>query len=439
MLNKIRLGITAARLKLYYYRLLAGYLGIRIRPGDLAIEINRQNDLLSHNLNNIKAISLPEQAEVLDDLSPNYLVLNGNLHIERDIHFFFKALHRHLRPSSRLLIIYYSSLWKPLFMMASRLGMRNRLPEANWITTSDITNFLELSGYEVISDETRVLVPVYIPFLSNFLNRWLAPLPMLNALCMVHIMTAKPAKSAFFEPPSVSVVIPARNEAGNIEDAVKRIPKMGPADEIIFVEGGSSDNTWETICDVRDRYRKDHVIIARQEGRGKGDAVRKGFSLASKEILMILDADLTVPPETLPQFYWAIVEGKGEFINGSRLVYPMGNRSMRFLNMIGNKFFAIAFTFALNQSFKDTLCGTKVLTRDNYLKIAAHRDYFGEFDPFGDFDLIFGAVRMGLKVRELPIAYRERTYGDTNISRWRHGWLLIKMLYFAIIKIKFIG
>lgn len=431
--------MTAARLKLYYYRLLAGYLGIKIRPGDLAIEINRQNDLLSHNLNNIKAISFPEQAEVLDNLSPNYVVLNGNLHLERDIHSFLKALHHHLRPASRLMIIYYSSLWKPFFMMASRLGMRSRLPETNWITTADITNFLELSDYEVISDEARVLVPIYIPFLSNFLNRWLAPLPLFNVFCMAHIMTAKPAKPAFYEPPSVSVVIPARNEAGNIEDAVKRIPKMGPADEIIFVEGGSSDNTWETICDVRDQYRKNqHIIIARQEGRGKGDAVRKGFALASKEILMILDADLTVPPETLPQFYRAIVEGKGEFINGSRLVYPMENRSMRFLNMIGNKFFAIAFTFALNQTFKDTLCGTKVLTRKHYLKLAAHRDYFGDFDPFGDFDLIFGAARMGLKVRELPITYRERTYGETNISRWHHGWMLIEMLYYSIIKIKFI-
>jgi glycosyltransferase involved in cell wall biosynthesis len=313
------------------------------------------------------------------------------------------------------------------------------MPETNWITTGDMTNFLELAGYEVISDEARVLVPIYIPFLSDFLNRWLAPLPLFNVFCMVHIMTARPSIPTSYEQPSVSVVIPARNEAGNIEDAVTRIPKMGPDDEIIFIEGGSKDNTWERICDVRDRYKKDkRIIIAKQEGHGKADAVRKGYSLATKEILMILDADLTVPPETLPQFYRAIVESKGEFINGSRLVYPMENRSMRFLNIIGNKFFAIAFTFALNQTFKDTLCGTKVLTRKHYLKLAAHRDYFGDFDPFGDFDLIFGAVRMGLKVRELPITYRERTYGETNISRWRHGWMLIEMLYYSIIKIKFI-
>lgn len=432
--------MIAEKVKQYYYRLMARYLAVKIRPQDRAVEVNPQNDYLSHYLKPLQTISIPQDASALEDLSPDYLVLNGNLHIERDINSFFTSLRGRMKPATRLIIIYYSSLWKPILMMATRFGMRNRTPETNWITTGDMTNFLELAGYEVISDEARVLVPIYIPFLSGFLNRWLAPLPLFNIFCMVHIMTARPAKAPFFEPPSVSVVIPARNEAGNIEDAVKRIPKMGPDDEIIFVEGGSSDNTWDTICDISERYRNNqHIIIARQEGRGKGDAVRKGFTLASKEILMILDADLTVPPEALPQFYRAIVEGKGEFINGSRLVYPMQNRSMRFLNMVGNKFFAIAFTFALNQPFKDTLCGTKVLTCDNYLKIAAHRNYFGEFDPFGDFDLIFGAVRMGLKVRELPISYCERTYGETNISRWRHGWMLLQMLYFAIIKIKCIG
>lgn len=418
---------------------MARYLAVKIRPRDRAVEVNPQNDYLGNFLKHLKAISFPEEARTLEDLSPDYLVLNGNLHIERDIHSFFTSLRGRLKPATRLIIIYYSSLWKPIFTTASRFGMRDRTPETNWITTGDMTNFLELSGYEVISDEARVLVPIYIPLLSDFLNRWLAPLPLFNIFCMAHIMTARPSIPAFSEQPSVSVVIPARNEAGNIEDAVTRIPKMGPDDEIIFVEGGSKDNTWETICDVRDRYKEEKlIIIAKQEGHGKADAVRKGYSLATKEILMILDADLTVPPETLPQFYQAIMEGKGEFINGSRLVYPMENRSMKFLNMIGNKFFAIAFTFALNQTFRDTLCGTKVLTREHYLKLAAHRDYFGDFDPFGDFDLIFGAVRMGLKVRELPITYRERTYGETNISRWRHGWMLIEMLYYSIIKIKFI-
>ena len=237
----------------------------------------------------------------------------------------------------------------------------------------------------------------------------------------------------------VSVIIPARNESGNIEAAVTRLPRMGPNDELIFVEGGSSDDTWQRIQDVVRRYTRDRrVVAARQDGRGKGDAVRKGFAVAQNEILMILDADLTVPPEELTKFYEAIVQGKGEFINGSRLVYPMEKEAMRFLNILANKFFAASFSFVLGQTFKDTLCGTKVMTRSNYSRVEAHRRYFGEFDPFGDFDLIFGASRLGLKTVEAPIRYRERTYGTTNISRWRHGTILLGMLTFAAHRLKFI-
>jgi glycosyltransferase involved in cell wall biosynthesis len=233
--------------------------------------------------------------------------------------------------------------------------------------------------------------------------------------------------------------VPARNEAGNIEAAILRTPAMGPDDELIFIEGNSTDHTWETICELQKKYQGTRKIrIDRQEGKGKGDAVRKGFGLATKEILMILDADLTVPPEELPRFYEALVAQKGEFINGSRLVYPMEKQAMRFFNLLGNKFFAVMFSFVLGQRFKDTLCGTKVLTRENYLKLAAQRKYFGEFDPFGDFDLIFGATRMALRIVEVPIHYRERTYGSTNIQRWKHGVILLRMLRFAAARIKFL-
>jgi glycosyltransferase involved in cell wall biosynthesis len=239
--------------------------------------------------------------------------------------------------------------------------------------------------------------------------------------------------------PSVSIIIPARNEAGTLEDLIRRIPVMGPDDELVFVEGHSQDNTWQVLQDMEKRYLPSmHITIARQNGTGKGDAVRKGFDLASRDLLMVLDADMSVMPEDLPKFYHALNVDKGEFINGSRLVYPVNEKAMRFWNIIGNKFFATMFSFLIGQRFKDTLCGTKALSRENYLKIAAQRSYFGEFDPFGDFDLIFGACRLGMKVVEIPVQYRPRTYGTTNIQRWRHGLLLFRMLLFAARKITFI-
>ncbi len=297
-----------------------------------------------------------------------------------------------------------------------------------------------LANFEVVNLTHKIIVPIWIPCVSYVVNRFLAPLPFFSWLTWLNILVARPIfNESKFKKPSVSVIIPARNEAGNIENAIKLIPSMGPRDEIIFIEGNSRDNTWEMIERLKQKYKRIKIIrTAQQDGRGKGDAVRKGFGMAKNEILMILDADLTVRPQDLAKFYNALLENKGEFVNGSRMVYPMEKQAMQFLNMIGNKFFAVAFTYILGQAFKDTLCGTKVLTRSHYLKIAKNRQYFGDFDPFGDFDLIFGAIRLGLKVIEVPVHYHSRKYGSTNIQRWRHGIILIKMLLFSAFRIKFI-
>lgn len=325
--------------------------------------------------------------------------------------------------------------------LATTFGFRDNPPESNWLSPEDVDNLLLLSNFEVVHSESKVLIPCYFPILSWFANKYLAPLPFFSIFNMVNIVIAKPvpSKSVASVQQSVSVVVAARNEEGNIENILKRLPKMGHDDELILVEGNSTDNTWSKIKEVYEKNKdRMNILIAQQEGKGKGDAVRKGFSMASKDILMILDADLTVSPEDLPKFYEAIVAGKGEYVHGSRLVYPQEKRAMRFFNIIGNKFFALSFSFVLGQRFKDTLCGTKVISRKNYQKIARYRSYFGDFDPFGDFDLIFGASRMCLKIVEIPICYRERGYGDTNISRWRHGVILLRMLIFAARKIKFI-
>jgi glycosyltransferase involved in cell wall biosynthesis len=237
----------------------------------------------------------------------------------------------------------------------------------------------------------------------------------------------------------VSVVVPACNERGNIEAVVQRTPSLGARTELIFVEGNSTDGTADEINRVIAAYPdRDIKLVSQGNARGKADAVRKGFAVATGDILMILDADLTVPPEELPKFYRTLISGQGELVQGSRLVYPMQRQAMRFLNIVGNKFFSIAFTYLLEQRFKDTLCGTKALFRRDYEQIADNRAYFGEFDPFGDFDLMFGAAKLNLKIVEIPIHYHERTYGTTNINRFQHGWLLLRMCFFAMRKIKFV-
>jgi hypothetical protein len=359
-----------------------------------------------------------------------------------DIQTALLEVRRICNENTRVIITYHNYLWEPFLTLAEKIGQRSPQPiNLNWLSDGDIENFLYLAGLEVVKKGKRFLLPKHIPIIGRLFNGYIDKLPIIRNLCLTNYVVAKPVieRKNWDNKFRVSVLIPAMNEKGNIEDAVKRIPKLGKQTEIIFVEGGSNDRTWQEIERVYSEYKDDYsIIIMQQDGKGKGDAVRKGFDAATGDILMILDADLTVIPEDLTKFYNVIASGKGEFINGSRLVYQMENHAMRFLNLLGNKFFSLLFTWLLDQRFKDTLCGTKVLFKKDYEKLKEGRNYFGEFDPFGDFDLIFGASKLNLKIIELPIRYKERTYGVTNISRFKHGLLLLRMCIFAARKIKFI-
>ncbi|MEO5571872.1 MAG: bifunctional class I SAM-dependent methyltransferase/glycosyltransferase family 2 protein [Bacteroidia bacterium] len=370
------------------------------------------------------------------------IILSNLIGFVDDVQIIFEQLQKVCHPRTRIIVTYYNHFWEPILKFAEFIGLKTKTPNQNWLTQNDIKNLLMLSGFDVYRRAGRMIFPVYIPLISSFLNNFLGKLPLIKSLAMNNYSFAKPASVE--EPKdindkySVSIIIPARNESGNIESGLLRIPKFGKWQEIIFVEGNSTDDTWEKINEIKKKYDLSHRIkIAKQGGKGKADAVRKGFGIAEGDILMILDADLTVPPEDLPKFYNAIATGKGDFINGSRLVYQMEKEAMRFLNMLGNKFFSMAFSFLLDQPFKDTLCGTKVIFRTDYEKLVTNRKFFGEFDPFGDYDLIFGAYKLNLKIVELPIRYRERTYGSTNISRFKHGMILLRMCAFAARKIKF--
>ena len=340
-------------------------------------------------------------------------------------------------PRTRVILNVYSNLWQTVLTLAQRLHLAAPMLEQNWLTTSDLRGMLNLAGFETFRDWREILFPLPVPLLAPFCNRFLVRLPIFRGLALANFVVARPLAEPV-ESPSVSVIVPARNESGNIHSIFERTPQMGRGTELIFVEGHSHDDTVAAIEREIASHPATASRILRQPGVGKADAVRAGFDAAAGDVLMILDADLTVPPEDLPRFYEALRSGKGEFINGVRLVYPMEKQAMRGLNFLGNKFFSWAFTSLLGQPIKDTLCGTKVFWKKDYERIAANRAYFGDFDPFGDFDLIFGAAKLNLKIVDLPIRYRERTYGVTNISRWKHGLLLMRMVWYAARRIKFV-
>jgi SAM-dependent methyltransferase len=379
-----------------------------------------------------------EDAEVIDELEGpfDFIVLSDTVGALDDVQTTLAQLHRLCSPSTRLIICYYNRLWAPVLRVAQRLGLQMPQREQNWLSGQDLGGILALTGFDVVKIETRQILPRRMWGLGTVLNRFIGTLPLVRRLAIRTYVVARSGRAPADKLTSATVLVPCRNEAGNVAAAIERTPKFCDDIEFLFVEGHSSDGTIEAIQAVIEANPDLDIKLVRQPGKGKGDAVRTGFDMARGDILMILDADLTTPPEDLPKFYDVIVSGQGEFVMGTRLVYPMEDDAMRLLNTAGNKFFSLVFTWLLNQRVTDTLCGTKVLSRANYERLSAGRAYFGEFDPFGDFDLIFGAAKLNLRIVEIPVRYGARTYGSTQISRFRHGVLLLRMTGTAYRRLK---
>jgi len=407
-------------------------VGVDFSPAMISIAKARHPDLEF-------VVGDSEDPTVIDELAKrrfDAIVLADTIGSLDDVQRSLTLLHRLCQPETRVVVAYHSWMWEPILRAAEAFGLKAPTPLQNWLSTEDISTFLALCDFQEIKREWRILLPKRLGGIGMLVNRFFATLPLLRQLCVRQYLVFRSVRAVQSAAPSASIVIPCRNERGNIECAVKRLPVFAHRQEIIFVEGHSSDGTLDEIRRVRAAYSHLDIKVAVQDGKGKADAVRKGFDMASGDILIILDADLSVPPEDVPKFYMALASGKGEFINGSRLVYPLESQAMRFLNLIANRFFALLFSFMLNERLTDTLCGTKALWRSKYLELAEVRRWLGDFDPFGDFDLIFGASILNLKIVEVPVRYFPRAYGTTQISRFRHGWQLLRMVSFAWWKLK---
>jgi SAM-dependent methyltransferase len=356
----------------------------------------------------------------------DYIVLSDLVPYVHDLQRLFDAVARHSHATTRVIVSGYSQLWRPVLSVLAGLRLRPRRPIRNWVGPEDLVNLFELAGLEVVSQRSEMLLPLRSGPVSTVVNGGLARLPGLRALTLTHWLVGRPV-SRPLEHTGTTVLVPCRNEAGHVPGLVKRIPDMGPATEILFVEGHSTDDTRERIEEEIAREPDRDVRLLVQTGKGKANAVREGFAAAKHDVLMILDGDLAVAPEDLPKFYEALVAGRGDVINGTRLVYAMEPGAMRFLNVLGNRFFASLLSFVLGQYVKDTLCGTKVLHRSQWERIQALRHEFGQEDPYGDFEILLGAALLGLKILNLPVRYGARDYGEPNIQRMTEGPLLLRL------------
>ncbi len=368
------------------------------------------------------------------------VLFNGNFNHSTDIQGLLEGVRPKLGRSARVVVVLYNWYFAWLFRLADRLGLRQGPPFITFITRSDLQQLAKLAGFEQVRLRPTVYVPWHFFGLGSLLNVVLPALPGMRWLSLISIAVLRPVPGSDRPRPSLTIVIAARNERGNIENALRRLPDFDAPTEVIFVEGHSNDGTWEEIQRVRSEWDGRNglrVLALQQQGRGKADAVRLGLQHASGDLLTILDADLTMPPEDLTRFYDAYRHGLADFVNGTRLVYPMEGEAMRFLNRLGNVFFAKSLSFVLDAPLGDSLCGTKLMTRQDYARFVRWRSDFGDFDPFGDFELLFPAAVLGTGIIDVPVYYRARTYGTTNIRRFRDGAILFRMTLIGLLRIKF--
>ncbi len=371
----------------------------------------------------------------------DYIIVSGIVETIENIQILLEKVNKWTTTDTRIFIDFYNPLWYPFIKIGEKIGQKMPEKIKNWLSVDDIDNFLYVSGYQVIKRKFLLLFPKYIPLISYILNKFIGNLPIIRRLSLNSVVIARPLRPKEDAQNKIcSVVITCRDEEGNIEGLVTRIPKMGKNTEIIFVEGHSKDNTVAKIQEMIEKYPEKDIKMLKQKGIGQGDAFRYGYDEAKGDFVIWLEADLTTPPEEAIHFWDAYINNTGEYLNGSRFIYKMKKSAMPLFNFLGNRFFGVLFTTLLKQRFTDTLCGFKGISKRNYIKIREQIDYFGDFDPFGDFELIFGAIKNNLKVAEIPVHYHPRQYGESKaygqsfFSFMKHAWLLLRMSFIAFRK-----
>lgn len=433
----------------YYYTQIQRLLKFLIPPGKSILYFGCYREDVIYSLDASSSVVINE--EVDERISKNksvefvhckyhlynpqqeydYIILDTVIGKTENINLLLRNISSACSSHTRIIIHQENYLWRPLLNFAASFGLKKQEKTQNWLSIKDVETYLETAGFESTRVYKKNIFPLKAGFLGPILNHFFSTIPVLDFLKLDQFIVGRFNKpfTQLKSSSSLSICLTVKDEEHNIEPIVSSLPVLCENQEILFVEGNSTDNTAKEIERMKMLFPHKNIRLIKQPGKGQGDAIHTGFKEAKGEIIILYEGDGTSEPYDIQYFYEAIEAGRFEFIEGSRFVYPLSHKCMPLANKIGNVVFAKWFSFFLNQRTTDVLSGIKAIRKKDYEKIYNTWGFLGIPDPFGDFELLFGSARYGLKIGEIPIRYKPRVFGESKTSVFKHGWYLLKMAF----------
>lgn len=388
----------------------------------------------SHNLDFLNVDTNEDLNKILiNNTKYDCIVLSDMFEVNDDILGLLKLLKKNLNNDGTILLTSITPIWDGVLSILEMLNLKNKSKKRSYIHLNKLSAVLDTINFQITGKRTRQYFPFKLFYFGNIINNFLEIILYFFNFGIRSYFTIKEIEdTAEKDVLSKTIIVPAKNEEGNLNELINRIPYLGNNVEVIISCGISNDNT----LGMAKSLKSDNFIIKviEQTSKGKANAVWEACEQSSNDLIAILDADLSVDPEELSSFFELIETKKCDFVNGTRLIYSMEKGSMRFINNFGNRLFQYVVSKIIRLPLTDSLCGTKVFKKNLYEKIKKWQSVVKIKDPFGDFDLLFAAAYSSQKIVEYPIHYRARKYGTTQIRRFKDGFKLIKYLSVSFYK-----